>query len=358
MGGGGYNIHTRMKISIQSTCHALLAVLCLPLAAQEKPAAAVAADTPAEEQVEDVVDASAISDEVVLDAEEVQPGAPPLSPERREEMENTCRDFLKASSDMWYLLANVRSKKDADAAADRVTELVTKIYELDEKLSAFTMVATDAACAGMLDSMQVRILDSLETVNEEFLSLRRIRCYGSKNLVRAFRLAAKVGLFAEGDVDELTMLPEPYTAEAAATELQRLQKLIAPDQEIHLLLVTVMDSRSANTALPRLARLDETLRGLEPKLPRGVFADENSSDVRGVTEPLVGVLWNIRNELVRIAGLPGYAGEQFDDFSDQLDKVFDTLQATHSVWFEDVFDASFRTDLDDAFHDNLKSQTH
>lgn len=344
-------IRTRMKSTVQSTCFALLAGLCMPVAAQDPPAG-----TP-EEVPSDAADAAVISDEEVVDVEEVQPGAPELSPERQAELEQTCRDFLQASGDMWYLLANVRSKADADAAADRMSALVTRIFELDEKLSGFTVVATDAACAGMMDTMQVRILDSLENVNEEFLSLRRAHCYGSLRLIRAFRLAAKVGLFAEDDVDELTDLPEPYSAEAAAAELERLRNLLAPDQEIHLLLVTVVDSGSAKTAMQRLAELDAALRRLMPVLPRGVFADENAPEVRAVVEPLSRALWNLRNEIVRIAALPGYADAQFDDFSEQMDKVFDTLQATHSVWFEDVFDASFRSDLDDAFHDNLKSQT-
>ena len=340
-----------MKFPIQSTWFTLLAGLCIPLAAQEPPAEG-AGKAPA-----DAADAALISDEEVVDVEEVQPGAPELTPENQAELEQTCRDFLQASGDMWYLLANVRSKADANAAADRMTALVTRIYELDEKMGSFTVVTTDAACAGMMDTMQVRILDSLENVNEEFLSLRRVHCYGSKPLMRAFRLAAKVGLFAEDDVDELTDLPEPYSAEAAAAELERLRKLQAPDQEIHLLLVTVVDGGSAQTVVPRLAALDATLRSLVPVQPRGVFAEENAPEVRAVTEPLLRVLWNLRNEIVRIAALPGYADVQFDDFSEQMNKVFDTLQATHSVWFEDVFDASFRSDLDDAFHDNLKTQT-
>lgn len=353
--GWGYNVRTRMPSVLHSPCFALLAGLCIPLAAQD---GQTVAPEPAEDMVEDVVDASAVMQGQASDAEEAQPGVPELSPASQEEMVQVGREFLQASTDMWYLLANVRSRKDADAAADPMTRLVARIYELDEKMSTSAVVVPDAACAGMMDTMQLRILDSLENVNEEFLSLRRIHCYGSERLIRAFRLAGKAGLFAEDDVDSLTNLPAPYTEEQAAAELARLQKLLVPDQEVHLLLVTVVDAGSANNALPRLRELDQSLRGLAPAAPRGVFADEQAPEVRRVVEPLVQTLWNIRNEIVRLAALPGYGEAAFDDFSEQLDRVFDALEVSHSVWFEDVFDASFRSDLDDAFHDNIKTANH
>lgn len=86
-----------------------------------------------------------------------------------------------------------------------------------------------------------------------------------------------------------------------------------------------------------------------------MFADERAESVRAAIEPLRQALWGIRNEIVRLAALPGYSEAKFDEFSEQLDKVYDALEATHSLWFEDVFDASFRSDLEDAYRENIKN---
>lgn len=329
---------------LQSTCLALLAGLCAPVAAED---AAKVAPQPAEEDVVEVAD--------VADVEEVQPGTPPMTDGQREEMERVGREFLQASGDMWLLLSSVRSKEDADAAADRMMALVTKIYELDEKLSTSTVVAPDTACAGVLDSIQGRILDALETVDEEFHSLSRLHCYGSERLIRAFRLAGRAGLFGEEDASFLTGIPQPFTPEQAAAEIVRLGKLLEPDLQICLQLGTVRDSASAQKAVPRLRELEYNLRLLVPPQTPGVFADEREEGVRAAIEPLRQALWGIRNEIVRLASLPGYSEAPFDAFSEQLDKVYDALEVTHSLWFEDVFDASFRTDLEDAYRENIKN---
>lgn len=56
---------------------------------------------------------------------------------------------------------------------------------------------------------------------------------------------------------------------------------------------------------------------------------------------------------MRIASLPGYDEMPYDNFSDALDRVYENLANSHSTWFEDVFDASFRSDLDEALHENV-----
>ena len=333
-----------MSHHIQSTCLALVAGLCVPVAAED---AADVAPQPADEDVVDVAD--------VADVEEVQPGTPPMTDEQRVEMERVGSEFLQASNDMWLLLSSVRSKNDADDAADRMMALVAKIYELDEKLSTSTVVAPDAACAGVLDNIQGRILDSLETVDEEFHSLSRLHCYGSERLLRAFRLAGRAGLFGEEDARSLAGIPQPFTPEQAAAEIARLGKLLEPDRQICLQLGTVRDSASAQQAVPHLRELEYNLLQLAPPQECGMFADERAESVRTAIEPLRQALWGIRNEIVRLAALPGYSEAAFDEFSEQLDKVYDALEATHSLWFEDVFDASFRSDLEDAYRENIKN---
>ena len=338
-----------MTSFLHSTVFALVAAVCVPASAQGPEADTAVAPEPAEEDVLEVEDAGGVS------TEEVQPGAPPISDEERKELERVGREFLQASYEMWNLLSGVRSKADADAAADRMTALVARIYALDEKMGDSPVVATDASCNGMLDSLQVLIMDSLESVNEEFLSLRRLHCYGSERLIRAFRLAGRAGLFAEEDVDSLSSLPDPFTPQQAAAELTRLGRLQEQDRNIAKLLATVVDSASAQAAVTRLGELCVALRELTPRERQGVFPDERATEVQAVVEPLRRALWGIRNEIVRLAALPGYAGKPFDSFSEQLDDVFSALEGAHSVWFEDVFDASFRSDLEDAFHENLKT---
>lgn len=343
---GAYNGRTRMIAVPHSVAFAvLLGLWALPAAA----AADGAAPDPADEEIseEEVLDVS--------DVEDVQPGVPAMSEEDRSRMNALGQEFLATSSDMWFLLAGVRSREEADAAADEFTRLVAKTYELDEKMSQCPVVVGEGACAGTLDNMQVQILDSLENVNVEFTCLCRLRCYGSEKLIKAFRLAGKAGLFADEDVDSLTALPRTYTDDEAAAELARLKNLLAPDRALHELLATVKDAASAEAARARLAELDKELRALLPGQPAGVFKDERAAGVTAVTAPLERALWDLRNEIVRIAGLRGYSQEEFDEFSDELDNVFQTIEDVHAVWFQDVFDPSFRSDLEDAFQENVKT---
>ena len=82
------------------------------------------------------------------------------------------------------------------------------------------------------------------------------------------------------------------------------------------------------------------------------FSEATETAAREVLIPLETILWSIRSEIVRIAGLPGYEAETYDDFSVALDLVFESLCATHSNLFDSVFDASFRSDLDYALQEN------
>ena len=75
-----------------------------------------------------------------------------------------------------------------------------------------------------------------------------------------------------------------------------------------------------------------------------------------ISVPLENTLWNIRAEIVRIAGLPGYDTQPYDAFSDTLDTVFENLNRTHSLWARDVFDASFRLDLAEALQESAAAR--
>lgn len=83
-----------------------------------------------------------------------------------------------------------------------------------------------------------------------------------------------------------------------------------------------------------------------------MFPSEMQPHAQDILAPLEPILWAIRSEIVRIAALPGYEAETYDDFSVALDVVFESLAATHACMFDSVFDASFRSDLDNALREN------
>lgn len=281
--------------------------------------------------------------------------------------ERVGQEFLKTTSDMWFLLSGINDKETADQAAPRFLELVQRVSELDELLSRLPIVPSVEAeenanpdkvhVVGMLDGVHLRILESFEEINTEFLGLCRVRCYGSERLRVAFQKALSSGMFSEETAELLETPPLPLDEDESRTELVRLKRLQEPDLALLKTLELVKDVESARDAALRLESLTARLQSLMPDscVANRSFADANAEDVRKVTEPLEPILWGIRSEIVRIAGLPGYDTAPFDAFSDALDTMFVCLGETHHFCFEVVFDASFRSDLDEAVRENVNS---
>ena len=300
---------------------------------------------------------------------EVVPAVPEGTTQHAETpQERIYREFLQATTDMWFLLSGVGNEEDAVSAAPRFTELVTRICLLDEQLSQASTAsglpaeveaevhedAETAAVAGSLETLQVRILEAFEDVNAEFLSLCRVRCYGSAELAAAFVAAADTGMFAEEALALLAPGGEPMSDMESEEELARLRSLEEPDRAVLSVLQQVKDAASADKAAAALAKISQRLHNLAPQQPVGnrSFAERYRAGIRAAFEPLSPLLWGIRTELVRIAALPGYDTESYDAFSDALNSVYEDLDAAHSAYFNDVFDASFRADLDDALQEN------
>lgn len=270
------------------------------------------------------------------------------------EAERLGLEFLRASSETWFLLSGIGSRDDADQAAPRFLELVKRIFELDSRLSELPVVMTSSECVGMMDSVQMRILENMDDMHLEFVSICRANCYGSKTLSRAFEEAVQLGMFAQDDMALLQHPASPLTEEEAAVEIVRIRQLLVPDRAVLDTLVSVQDEESALSAVPMLQELSRQLRMLLPELKREKrdFSPASVIVAREALAPIEPVLWAIRSEIVRIAALPGYEAETFDTFSDALDGVFESLGATHCVLFDSVFDASFRADLECALQEN------
>lgn len=264
------------------------------------------------------------------------------------------QEFLRTASEMWFLLSGVSSKQDADKAAKRFSELVKLTFELDNRLSAMPLVAPEAECVGMMDNVQLRILETMDDLHVEFQSLCRAHCYGSKALVKAFEQAIELGMFAEDDRELLREPGAPFTEAEAQAEMVRLNRLAEPDRAVLDVLVEVQDEKDANKAVSKLTSLSLRFKALMPaeELANRDFSPATAAAAQEVLAPLEPILWAIRSEIVRIAALPGYEAETYDDFSVALDLVFESLCATHAELFDSVFDASFRTDLDNALREN------
>lgn len=298
-------------------------------------------------------------------AAEPVPGASSVSPQ-----EAIYRDFVQSVSDLWFLLSGIGNAEEADRQAPAFADLVRRICLLDEQLSASSTNsglpveveaevhedAETAQKAETLDALQLRILESFDDVNAEFLSLCRVRCYGSEKLMQAFVNASETGMFSE---EALALLQwNRYLSEREAeAELGRLKRLEEPDRAVLRVLEQVKDAASAQKAVAALTQISHRLQSLLPaeSAQGSAFAEAARPRVNHAFEPIAPLLWGIRTELVRIAALPGYDGEAYDSFSDALNIVYDELGATHRMWFDDVFDASFRADLDDAAAENSSS---
>ncbi len=268
---------------------------------------------------------------------------------------NAYRDLLVATNELWFLLSGIRDKADADKAARRFAELVSQVNKMDENL---LLMGDEPQQRESLDQLRYQIMDAYCSVDSEFGGLCRVRCYGSQELVDAFQSAVAGGMF---DAKDLPLLEEhkPFNEDEARAELARIKRLAEPDLAVLNCLRLVIDSGSAQRKTPELARLTAKLRALQPDsaLQKRQFPDESAPSVREAREPVESLLWGIRSEIVRIAGLPGYSDEPYDRFSDTLDEMYEVLNETHNEWFDDVFDESFRIDLDEAYRENNNQAT-
>ncbi len=276
--------------------------------------------------------------------------------ENADEAQSLGQEFLKTATEMWFLLSGISNREDADKAAPLFIEQVRITFELDNKLSNMPLVSPESECAGMMDGVQMRILETLDDLHAEFLSLCRANCYGSAMLSRAFEEAVSMGMFAETDVELLQEQPAvPLTEEESGAEIQRIENLLEPDREVLRLLESVQDVKSAAEAAPSLLLLSRRFKPLEPpgeEMGSRAFTPATAMKAREAMTPIEPLLWSIRSEIVRIAALPGYEAETFDEFSDALDAIFEALGSTHCHLFESVFDASFRSDLEAALQEN------
>lgn len=261
------------------------------------------------------------------------------------------QELLRVTNDMWFLLSGVVDRKGADAAAEKFDKLITEAEHIGNMLQGEDGMAQDLEA---LDMMHYRIAEALDDLSMEFKSLCRARCYGSPKLINTFHRAVEAGLVGEELVEDLVLPKPPLSESESRQELVRYRRLVEPDKALLATLQTVQDVETANRMIANLKQLTVRLNSL---LPQKAYADRGlaASTMRSAREayvPIEQLLWGIRSEIVRIAGLPGYDDSAYDNFSDALDGVYESLGNTHSAWFGDVFDESFRTDLDEALHEN------
>lgn len=262
--------------------------------------------------------------------------------------------LLSITNEMWFLLSGVVDKATADAAARRFAELAEASSQMSDQLFDDNAQALDVEA---LDQDTYRIAEAYEDLSYEFDSLCRARCYNSAELSAAFLKAMRMGVFSDDSAEHLREAPVKLNEQEARTEIARLKNLESPDRELLHILTKVQDSHSASAAAPELSNLAKQLRRMLPenRFRPTHFPESNRSALLATCGKLEPILWNIRSEIVRIVSLPGYDGDRFDSFSDALDSAFESLGDTHAECFEDVFDASFRSDLDDALHESITS---
>lgn len=273
------------------------------------------------------------------------------APEPAQDDDRVGHEMLKVTNDMWFLLSGINNRSEADAAAARFVELVKQAAHIGDSLYDDVSHAQEVEALNML---HYRIAEVYEALSYEFDSLCRTHCYGSQGLISAFRSAIDAGIFDDEYMTGLELPKPPLNETEARHELVRMKRLVEPDRAVLGVLQEVTDAGSAAKAASVLIQMTERLRALLPE--QGVedrrFADVTAPSVRTAYAPIEPLLWGIRSEIVRIASLPGYDDEPYDAFSDALDSVFQSLADTHRIWFDDIFDASFRADLDEALHEN------
>ena len=259
------------------------------------------------------------------------------------------KELLRMSLDMWFVLSGVYDKRSADEAAPQFRKLMDAAVALSEK------VYSESAAEIESESETHRRLDeSLEELTEEFVGLCGNRCFGSEKLLTEFRYSVEIGLMGD-DCSPLLEEPRPHLSEnEAKRELLRMKNLVLPDKDVLIILQSVNDAASAKTAATRLHGITERLNSLVPEtaVAERDFAPKAGARARKAYAPIEPLLWGIRTEIVRIASLPGYHKTDFDSFSEALESVFRSLAETHYHFFDEVFDDSFHSDLDEALREN------
>lgn len=262
----------------------------------------------------------------------------------------TPEDMLAVTNEMWRLLCGVVNRQTADQAAERFNKLVQKSWQLNEAL-----FEGDAQDVENLDARTYRIAEVYEEASYEFDSLCRSQCYGSKQLVSAFLTAMELGVFGDEEREKLTLTHVRLTPAAAAGEVARLRRMEKVDEDLLHELAKVQDAASACRAAGQIELLAKRMSEGRPahRYGRMNFPEASRDEFQRVCDELEPILWQIRNEIVRIVALKGYDEESFDSFSDALDNMYENLSSTHGECFDNVFDTSFRLDLDDALHESI-----
>lgn len=262
------------------------------------------------------------------------------------------RELLVVTNDLWFLLSGVSDKEDADAAAPRFDQLVKKAATLGDSLFAASSDGQDVEALAALP--YENFIEAYNDLYHEFEVLCQSRCFGSENLINSFRKAVELGVFSDENMADLEQPKPPLTEKEARHELVRYKRLVEPDRAVLEILQGVQDAGSADKAAAELVCMTARLEQLKPEsdVAYRKFGDVDQPTYRATYASIHPLLWGIRNEIVRIAGIPGYDQASFDAFSDALDSVFENLGVTHSAWFDEVFDASFLLDLDDALREN------
>lgn len=260
--------------------------------------------------------------------------------------------LFRITHEMWLLLSGVVDKPSADAAAAQFQKLAEQSARMSDQLFDGSGGGLDIEA---LNQDTYRIAEAYEDLSYEFESLCRTHCYGSASLIGAFLAAMRLGVFCDDEEEYLVLSSYKLSEKEAEDEIARLNSMATLDRELMSILSQVQDRESAAKAVKALRGLTERMNRAVPSmhLKRVNFNEKQCPALVKVCTALEPLLWSIRSEIVRIVSLPGYDGEQFDDFSDALDSVYESLGDTHSECFDVVFDASFRTDLDDALHENI-----
>ncbi len=258
--------------------------------------------------------------------------------------------MLAVTNEMWRLLCSVVNKETADQSANRFGQLVHMSWKLSE-----SMFEGEAQDVESLDARTYRIAEVYEEASYEFDSLCKTQCYGSAALVNEFLKAMELGVFGDEEREKLQLTHVLLSPADAQREVARLRRMEEVDGELVEQLGRVQDAKSAAAAVGPIVALAGRMNEGRPahRFGRSNIPETIRPEFLQVCKQLEPVLWKIRNEIVRIVALDGYDREPFDSFSDALDSMYESMSLTHGECFDDVFDASFRMDLDDALHGNI-----
>ncbi len=266
-------------------------------------------------------------------------------------IESVSRDIFLGTQKLWILLSQIDSKKEADAAAKEFLDLTRELIRLDMLLSDIEQQNPDAEDSGLTDS----IVEGYRAVDAEFISLYKVRCFGSEELYQAFEDLKGTNFFNTSTLPSNHPVLPKLNANEEQSELARLKQLIAPDTAILKHLSLIDSSKSADiqcrAIIPHLQKL-ETLRPPTRYLYR-YFTRTNGKHYSSTQMHLQRLLWDMRTEYVRIAALPLNPEEDSHELlAHTLDELYYNLEVTHHYWFKVVFDNSFILDMDAAFRES------